>query len=107
MSDKQVNLFDIEPVKPAPAPRPARPDPKPVQAPAQARLCLWPGCKVEVQPKLWGCKDHWCRLPQHLRTRILATYRAGQESNRLLITRAYVEAAGAAQEWIKRHGGKV
>jgi hypothetical protein len=38
--------------------------------------CHWAGCGKAVPPKLWGCKEHWFRLPSHLRARIWATYAA-------------------------------
>lgn len=66
--------------------------------------CHWPGCTKVVPPQLWGCKPHWYRLPQKIRNRIWATYRAGQE-----ITKdpsdAYLDAAVEAQHWIREHGG--
>jgi len=61
--------------------------------------CHWPGCAKPVPPKLWGCKDHWYRLPKPLRDRIWATYRAGQEMDKTP-SRAYVEAARDVQAWI-------
>jgi hypothetical protein len=107
VSGKQRSLFETEPApaaRPAPAPRPDRPAPEPAAPPG--RLCLWPGCIVRVEERLWGCKDHWFRLPAHLRDRIVVAYTPGQERNRLLFSKAYVAAAAAAQEWIRRHGGK-
>lgn len=68
----------------------------------RGHLCHWPGCPVEVAPKLWGCKDHWFRLPRAIRTRIWATYRPGQEVYKHP-SPAYIEAAREAQEWIKLH----
>ena len=49
--------------------------------------------------KLWGCKDHWFKLPYEIRERILATYKPGQETKKNPSTE-YIEAARAAQEWI-------
>lgn len=64
--------------------------------------CHWVGCTVPVPPKMWGCRRHWFALPAEIRRRIWATYRPGQE-----ITKdpsaEYVEAAGAARNWILEH----
>ena len=43
---------------------------------------------------------HWYRLPQAIRNRIWAAYRPGQEDD-LSPARRYIEAARAAQDWIK------
>lgn len=63
--------------------------------------CHWPGCMVEVPPKLWGCKRHWYMLPAPLRAKIWQTYRPGQE-----ITKdpspEYTKVAKAVQEWIRK-----
>lgn len=40
-------------------------------------LCLWPGCREEVQPRFWGCFRHFMRLPQPLRDRTQAAHREG------------------------------
>lgn len=68
-----------------------------------SHTCHWPGCEREVPPKLWGCKQHWFRLPKRLRDRIWATYRPGQE-----ITKdpspEYWEAAMDVQRWIRDRG---
>jgi hypothetical protein len=61
--------------------------------------CHWPGCEEKVPPKLWGCKDHWYRLPVALRRRIEQTYRPGQETDKRP-SQAYINAARAVQEWI-------
>ncbi len=62
-------------------------------------LCHWPGCEIEVPPKLWGCSKHWFSLPVGLRRAIWATYRPGQE-----ITKdpspEYIAAAREVREWI-------
>lgn len=65
--------------------------------------CHWPGCGRAVPPKLWGCKYHWYLLPACIRRRIWATYVEGQEITKTP-SRAYIEAAQAAQEWIQEHG---
>lgn len=48
---------------------------------------------------MWGCKGHWFALPKHLRDRIWATYRRGQEVTKRP-SPEYIEAAIAVQKWI-------
>ncbi len=63
-------------------------------------LCHWPGCKISVEPNLWGCRAHWFALPASLRERIWETYRPGQEIS-MDPSPAYLAAAKAVQDWIK------
>lgn len=65
--------------------------------------CHWPGCGRAVPPKLWGCKEHWFRLPSRLRARIWATYVPGQEITKTP-SHEYIEAATDVQEWIRANG---
>jgi hypothetical protein len=65
-------------------------------------FCHWPGCKVEVEPKMLMCAPHWFRLPLRLRNRIWSTYRNGQELDKDP-SPAYVKAAIEVQEWIKEN----
>ncbi len=62
--------------------------------------CHWPDCRQQVPPKMWGCKDHWFSLPKHLRSRIWATYRPGQEIDKRP-SEPYRVAAAEVQAWIK------
>jgi hypothetical protein len=62
--------------------------------------CHWPGCGKQVPPKLWGCREHWYRLPARLRAEIWAHYRPGQEITKTP-SREYIEAAKAVQDWIR------
>ena len=64
--------------------------------------CHWPGCGKNVPPAMWGCKAHWFALPKHLRDRIWATYRPGQEVN-LTPSQEYMDAAYAVQAWIQNN----
>lgn len=66
--------------------------------------CHWPGCDKQVPPAKWGCYEHWMRLPKAMRDRIWAAYRIGQERNGTP-SLEYIEAARAAQQWIRDHGG--
>lgn len=65
--------------------------------------CHWPGCDKQVPPAMWGCRAHWFRLPAGLRSRIWATYKPGQEVS-MAPSKAYLDAADAAQAWIKEQG---
>lgn len=73
-----------------------------VQSQKQSRdhTCHWPGCKRQVPPAMWGCKQHWFKLPANLRARIWATYRPGQEITQSP-SLAYMDAAKAVQQWIR------
>tara|TARA_R110000824_G_scaffold401790_1_gene616409 strand:- start:1025 stop:1303 length:279 start_codon:yes stop_codon:yes gene_type:complete len=70
------------------------------QGQSRKHHCHWPGCEVQCPPAMWGCKSHWYRLPRDIRANIWAAYRPGQEINGTP-NRSYVEAARAAQDWIK------
>lgn len=66
--------------------------------------CHWPGCKRQVRPAMWGCREHWYKLPKHLRDRIWQTYAPGQEEGKADVSREYLDAARAVQDWILEHG---
>lgn len=61
--------------------------------------CHWPGCGKQVPPAMWGCRDHWYRLPKYIRDRIWATFRPGQEVS-MTPSPAYIAAAKEALAWI-------
>lgn len=67
--------------------------------------CHWPGCEKQVPPAMWGCREHWFRLPKYLRDRIWRAYRPGQEKT-MTPSGEYVEAARAVQEWIAKFGDR-
>lgn len=67
--------------------------------------CHWPGCDVHVSPKMWGCKDHWLRLPNKLRIKLWAAYRPGQEIDKAP-SPAYIEAAKNIQWWIAENANR-
>jgi hypothetical protein len=62
--------------------------------------CHWPGCTRKVAPALWGCREHWYRLPTALRREIWSTFRPGQEESKTP-SKAYVEAALKVRSWIE------
>ena len=66
-------------------------------------MCHWPGCNKQVPPAMWGCREHWYRLPLQLRTAIWNAYRPGQEDD-MRPSRDYVTVAGKVQRWIREHG---
>ncbi len=43
--------------------------------------CHWPDCDRQVPPAMWGCKQHWFKLPKRLRDAIWAEYVPGQEGS--------------------------
>ncbi len=63
-------------------------------------FCHYPGCKVEVPPRLWGCAEHWSELPLSLKTALLKSYRKGQEVNKKP-SLEYLEAALAIRRFVK------
>lgn len=67
--------------------------------------CHWPGCTAQVPPAMWGCKPHWFRLPKHLRDKIWATYRPGQERT-MTPSREYLAAADEVQQWVASQMGR-
>jgi hypothetical protein len=66
--------------------------------------CHWPGCERQVPPAMWGCREHWYRLPKSLRDRIWRAYRPGQEKDQTP-SREYVQVARDVQDWIERQPG--
>lgn len=69
------------------------------QPQVRAHHCHWPGCDSQVPPAKWGCTAHWFALPKGIRSAIWKAYRPGQELTQTP-SRAYMDAAKAAQEWI-------
>lgn len=62
--------------------------------------CHWPGCKEQVPPAMWGCKEHWYKIPRKLRIALWEAFVPGQEENGTP-SPEYVKAAKAIQKWIK------
>ena len=67
-----------------------------------AHTCHWPGCEREVPPKMWGCRQHWHKLPKALRSKIWASYEPGQEITKTP-SAEYVTVAREAQQWVNDH----
>lgn len=72
------------------------------QKQTRSHECHWPGCDKQVPPAMWGCKEHWFKLPALIRARIWACYRPGQEIDGRP-SQLYIEIARQAQEWIKKN----
>ena len=69
--------------------------------PADSRhTCHWPGCEKIVSPAMWGCKQHWFKLPARLRAKIWRHFRPGQEISKTP-SREYIDAANEVQAWIR------
>ena len=66
----------------------------------RAHTCHWPGCTQQVPPAVWGCKQHWFKLPKRLRDAIWSTYRPGQEQT-MTPSAAYLQVANQVQAWIR------
>ncbi len=69
-----------------------------LNTPLPSHKCHWPGCQVEVDPKMWGCKKHWFRLPQFLRKEVWRTYVPGQEITKTP-SMEYIAVAEKVQAW--------
>lgn len=64
--------------------------------------CHWPGCKEQVPPAMFMCRQHWFKLPRNLRELVWREYRPGQEKD-MRPSRGYLEAARLVQDWIRRN----
>lgn len=62
--------------------------------------CHATGCAREVPPRMFMCRSHWFSLPKPIRDAIWATYRPGQERDKLP-SREYVENARTAIAYIE------
>lgn len=62
--------------------------------------CHWPGCARSVPPAMWGCKEHWFKLPMHLRNKIWRAFNPGQEETKTP-SREYLAVAREVQAWIE------
>ena len=69
------------------------------QGQTRSHHCHWTGCTRQVPPAMWGCKEHWFKLPKALRDGIWKEYRPGQEQDGKPSTR-YLAMAALVQEWI-------
>jgi hypothetical protein len=61
--------------------------------------CHWTGCTREVPPAMWGCKEHWFKLPKPLRDAVWANYRPGQEITKTPSLR-YLATLKLVLDWI-------
>jgi hypothetical protein len=61
--------------------------------------CHWPTCDRQVPPAMWGCREHWFKLPKALRDRIWDAYEHGQEV-RMDASDEYLTVAYEVEEWI-------
>lgn len=75
------------------------------QPQSRHHTCHWPGCDKQVPPAMWGCKTHWFRLPQTLRTRVWKAYRPGQETDGRP-SREYLAVARDVQAWIEENAAR-
>lgn len=72
------------------------------QGQTREHTCHWPGCNRQVPPALWGCREHWYSLPQHLRIRVWAAYRIGQEVT-MKVSPHYIQIMKEVKQWIQRN----
>jgi len=69
------------------------------QPQSRNHTCHWPGCERQVPPAMWGCKEHWRKLPKALRDAVWKAYRPGQEIN-MTPSAEYIAVATLVQAWI-------
>lgn len=62
--------------------------------------CHWLGCKKQCPPAMWGCSTHWFKLPKHLRDRVWAAYRPGQEKD-MRPSDSYLKVSDEIDLWIR------
>ena len=98
MSVKQLSLFGNAPATTADKIRYVL-----SQGQTRDHECHWPGCVAQCPPAMWGCREHWMRLPKYLRDRIWAAYDPGQERT-MTPSKDYMQVAHDVQEWIKKYG---
>lgn len=73
------------------------------QGQTRKHTCHWPGCGKQVPPAMWGCAPHWFALPAKIRAAIWRAFEPGQEQT-MTPSDEYMEAADAAQRWIRENG---
>lgn len=64
-------------------------------------FCHWPECRRAVPPAMWGCREHWFRLPRRLRAALWVTFKPGQEVTKTP-SKAYLRVAEEIQAYIRR-----
>lgn len=69
------------------------------QGQTRNHICHWPGCNKQVAPALWGCREHWYMLPRHLRMKVWAAYKIGQEKT-MNVSSEYIKVMKELREWI-------
>lgn len=69
------------------------------QGQTRNHTCHWTNCGKQVPPAMWGCKEHWFKLPKPLRDAIWKEYRPGQEKDGTPSDR-YLIVAELVKEWI-------
>lgn len=70
------------------------------QPQTQRHLCHWPECTKPVPPAMWGCKQHWFKLPKKLRDQVWQAYEPGQEVNGDPSS-TYLEVMKEVYRWIR------
>ena len=53
------------------------------------------------------CREHWSMVPLHLKREVLEAYVPGQESGVVRPSKAYLEAARAAINYVKGRGPRM
>lgn len=69
------------------------------QGQTRNHVCHWTGCSKQVPPAMWGCREHWFKLPKSLRDSIWKEYQPGQEKEGTPSAR-YLIVVALVEEWI-------
>jgi len=62
-------------------------------------------CGKQVPPAMWGCKEHWFKLPNDLRNKVWRTYKPGQEVT-MTPSPAYMSVMKEVDKWIQEYRSK-
>ncbi len=69
------------------------------QKQTRPHFCHWKGCDKLTPPAMWGCKEHWFKLPVYLRNKIWDTYVPEQEVT-MTPSDAYLDVAEEVDDWV-------
>lgn len=71
-----------------------------------SHICHAYKCNIQIPPKMLMCLKHWRKVPREIQNKIWATYRPGQEIDKI-ITEEYSDAFDNAVESVARKEGYI
>jgi hypothetical protein len=78
------------------------------RVPTSGHTCGWPGCEEFIAGRLWGCREHWLKVPMHLRDEYMeaGAGRAWNDPNPHHLMPAVVLVETKILIWVEMaHGG--